>query len=88
MTSASHTPDDTRTDTADTGLLTPGWAGSPVEAATGDRAFLQAMLDAEAALTRALGAPAAVRAKIEEGARADRFDPRGLALRAREAATP
>ncbi|MCZ4514453.1 LacI family DNA-binding transcriptional regulator, partial [Streptomyces sp. ActVer] len=35
----------------DVGLLAPGRAGSPAESATGDRAFLQALLDAEAALT-------------------------------------
>ncbi|MEU1127899.1 3-carboxy-cis,cis-muconate cycloisomerase, partial [Streptomyces sp. NPDC005899] len=40
----------------DAGLLAPGRAGSPAETATGDRAFLQAMLDAEAALARAQSA--------------------------------
>ena len=34
----------------------PGGPGSPAEAATGDAAFLRAMLDAEAALTRAQAA--------------------------------
>lgn len=37
---------------ADTGLLSPGWAGSPAAAATSDTAYLRALLDAEAALTR------------------------------------
>ncbi|MES4830005.1 3-carboxy-cis,cis-muconate cycloisomerase, partial [Streptomyces anthocyanicus] len=37
---------------ADTGLLAPGWTGSPAASATGDRAYLRALLDAEAALTR------------------------------------
>ncbi|MET9534823.1 3-carboxy-cis,cis-muconate cycloisomerase, partial [Streptomyces sp. NPDC006649] len=41
---------------ADVGLLDPVRAGSPTEAATGDRALLQAMLDAEAALARAQAA--------------------------------
>ncbi|MER7400081.1 3-carboxy-cis,cis-muconate cycloisomerase, partial [Streptomyces sp. NPDC000151] len=41
---------------ADVGLLSPVRAGSAAEAATGDTAFLQAMLDAEAALTRAQAA--------------------------------
>ncbi|MFC5907535.1 3-carboxy-cis,cis-muconate cycloisomerase [Streptacidiphilus monticola] len=68
---------------ADLGLLSPGRAGSDVEAATGDSALPQALLDAEAALTRALGAPADVRARLADAARADRFDARGLALRAR-----
>ncbi|MYS70192.1 3-carboxy-cis,cis-muconate cycloisomerase, partial [Streptomyces sp. SID5926] len=36
---------------ADTGLLAPGWTGSPTASATGDRAYLRALLDAEAALT-------------------------------------
>jgi 3-carboxy-cis,cis-muconate cycloisomerase len=61
---------------------------SPVEAATGDRALLQAMLDAEAALTRALGAPAAVCAEVEAAARAARFDLRDLAVRARNGGNP
>ncbi|WP_240929725.1 3-carboxy-cis,cis-muconate cycloisomerase [Streptomyces coryli] len=75
-------------DASDVGLLAPGWAGSAVEAATGDRAFLQAMLDAEAALTRALGAPATVRAEVEAAAHADHFDARDLAVRAREGGNP
>ena len=37
----------------DTGLLSPVWAGTPVEEVTADRAWLQAVLDAEAALCRA-----------------------------------
>lgn len=41
---------------ADTGLLAPGWAGSPAASATGDRAYLRALLDAETALTRAQAA--------------------------------
>ncbi|MEU3174131.1 3-carboxy-cis,cis-muconate cycloisomerase, partial [Streptomyces sp. NPDC007000] len=36
-----------------TGLLAPGWAGSPAAAEAGDGAVLRALLDAEAALTRA-----------------------------------
>ncbi|OEU90900.1 3-carboxy-cis,cis-muconate cycloisomerase, partial [Streptomyces abyssalis] len=57
-----------------------------------DTALLQALLDAEAALTRAqasLGlAPAAVAAAVTEAARAGRFDARGLALRARSGGNP
>ncbi|MFE0094136.1 3-carboxy-cis,cis-muconate cycloisomerase, partial [Streptomyces sp. NPDC059015] len=37
----------------DAGLLSPVRAGTPVEAAVSDMAWLQAMLDAEAALARA-----------------------------------
>ena len=76
----------------DAGLLSPVRAGSPAEAATGDRACLQAMLDAEAALARAqvrLGTvPAPAAAAITAAARAENFDVREVALRARAAANP
>ncbi|WP_377273290.1 3-carboxy-cis,cis-muconate cycloisomerase [Peterkaempfera sp. SMS 1(5)a] len=77
----------------DLGLLAPGQAGSPVEAATGDAAYVRAMLDAEAALTRAqaaLGlAPAeAAQAVTAAAARTDRYDVRDLALRARSGGNP
>ncbi|MGW2717108.1 3-carboxy-cis,cis-muconate cycloisomerase [Streptomyces sp. NPDC001492] len=76
----------------DTGLLAPGWAGSPAASATGDRAFLQALLDAEAALTRAqsaLGlAPSEAAAAVTEAAVAARFDVRSLAERARAGGNP
>ncbi|GAB7188294.1 3-carboxy-cis,cis-muconate cycloisomerase [Kitasatospora sp. Ki12] len=86
MTSTDRTP------VADVGLLSPVRAGSAVETATGDVAFLQAMLDAEAALTRAqarLGhAPASAAAAVDAAARAERFDVRDLALRARAGGNP
>lgn len=76
----------------DTGLLAPVRAGCPAEQATGDRAVLQALLDAEAALTRAQSAvglaPEAAGRAVTEAARADRFDARVLALRARRAGNP
>ncbi|NLU73973.1 3-carboxy-cis,cis-muconate cycloisomerase [Streptomyces sp. HNM0575] len=76
----------------DTGLLSPVRAGTPAEAATGDRAWLQAMLDAEAALARAqarLGTvPESAAAAITAAAGADRFDLRQLAVQARETANP
>ncbi|MGC0336338.1 3-carboxy-cis,cis-muconate cycloisomerase [Streptomyces sp. SLBN-8D4] len=76
----------------DTGLLAPGWAGSPAAAATSDRAYLQALLDAEAALTRAqaaLGlAPTEAAAAVTEAADAGRFDVRSLAERARGGGNP
>ncbi|MEW1654110.1 3-carboxy-cis,cis-muconate cycloisomerase [Streptomyces sp. NPDC093707] len=76
----------------DVGLLDPGGIDAPAEAATGDLAFLQAMLDAEAALTRAqaaLGlAPAGAARTVGEAARADRFDARALALRGRAGGNP
>lgn len=76
----------------DTGLLAPGWAGSPAAAATSDGAHLQALLDAEAALTRAqaaLGlAPAEAAQAVTGAADAARFDVRSLADRARGGGNP
>ncbi|MFG2359107.1 3-carboxy-cis,cis-muconate cycloisomerase [Streptomyces sp. NPDC048521] len=77
---------------ADPGLLAPVWAGTPVLAAVSDGAWLQAMLDAEAALSRAqarLGTvPATAARVITEAARADRLDLLALARQARESANP
>ncbi|WP_234376325.1 class-II fumarase/aspartase family protein [Streptomyces sp. CB01201] len=76
----------------DSGLLSPVRAGTPVEAAVEDGAWLQAMLDAEAALARAqarigtLPGPAAE--AITRAARAERFDVREIALASRETANP
>ncbi|MFJ9590031.1 3-carboxy-cis,cis-muconate cycloisomerase [Streptomyces acidicola] len=76
----------------DAGLLSPVRAGTPVEAAVCDTAWLQAMLDAEAALARAqarLGVvPPAAAEAITRAARAERLDVRALALAARETANP
>ncbi|MDQ0585860.1 3-carboxy-cis,cis-muconate cycloisomerase [Streptomyces rishiriensis] len=76
----------------DAGLLSPVRAGTPVEAAVGDSAWLQAMLDAEAALARAQArcgtVPAQAAAAITAAARADLLDLRELALAARETANP
>ncbi|MGW1069772.1 3-carboxy-cis,cis-muconate cycloisomerase [Streptomyces aureus] len=77
---------------ADTGLLAPGRAGSPASAATSDRAYLRALLDAEAALTRAqasLGlAPAEAAAAVTRAAEAADFDLASIALRARGGGNP
>ncbi|MFC8591859.1 3-carboxy-cis,cis-muconate cycloisomerase [Streptomyces atroolivaceus] len=77
---------------SDAGLLAPGRAGSAAEAATGDHAFLQALLDAEAALTRAQAAsglaPAEAGCAVTAAADASRFDVRDLALRARSGGNP
>lgn len=76
----------------DVGLLSPVRVGSAAEAATGDLAFLQAMLDAEAALTRAqagLGhTPAAAARSVDAAARAESYDLRSIALRARSGGNP
>ncbi|MFJ1548519.1 3-carboxy-cis,cis-muconate cycloisomerase [Streptomyces sp. NPDC088246] len=77
----------------DLGLLSPGQAGSPVETATGDAAYVRAMLDAEAALTRAqaalgLAPAAAAQAVTAAAAETARYDVRDLALRARSGGNP
>ncbi|WP_399892312.1 3-carboxy-cis,cis-muconate cycloisomerase [Streptomyces sp. BBFR51] len=77
---------------ADTSLLAPGWAGSPVASATGDRAYLRALLDAEVALTRAqaaLGlAPAEAAEAVAGAADPAGFDAHSLAERARGGGNP
>ncbi|WP_225625873.1 3-carboxy-cis,cis-muconate cycloisomerase [Streptomyces werraensis] len=82
----------TCTDSDDTGLLAPGWADSPAARATGDTAWLQALLDAEAALTRAqsaLGlAPAGAASAVTRAADAGRFEVRSVAERARKGGNP
>ncbi|WP_031049527.1 3-carboxy-cis,cis-muconate cycloisomerase [Streptomyces sp. NRRL F-5650] len=82
-------------DPADTGasLLAPGWAGSPAASATGEGAYLRALLDAEAALTRAqaaLGLAPAEAADAVSAAAADpgAFDAHSLAERARSGGNP
>jgi 3-carboxy-cis,cis-muconate cycloisomerase len=76
----------------DTGLLAPGWTGSPAASATSDGALLQALLDAESALTRVQArsglAPAGAAEAVTEAAHADRFDVRSLADRARAGGNP
>ncbi|MFD9688974.1 3-carboxy-cis,cis-muconate cycloisomerase [Kitasatospora sp. NPDC059146] len=74
------------------GLLSPGYAGSAAETATGDAAFLQAMLDAEAALTRAqvtVGlAPARAARAVGAACTADSYDLPDLARRAGSGGNP
>jgi 3-carboxy-cis,cis-muconate cycloisomerase len=64
------------------GLFDPVFARGSAGAATSDTAWLQAMLDVEAALARALEraglAPAGAGKAVTEAARADAFDPAGL----------
>ncbi|KOV62076.1 3-carboxy-cis,cis-muconate cycloisomerase [Streptomyces sp. MMG1121] len=74
-------------------MLAPGWAGSPAAATTSDTAFLRALLDTEAALTRAqaalgLAPTEAADAVTEAAAAPDRFDVRSLAGRARAGGNP
>lgn len=76
----------------DAGLLSPVRAGTPAEEATSDPAWLQAMLDAEAALVRAQAAlgnvPSDAARTISGLARADQLDLRELAVLSRGAANP
>ncbi|XRQ14927.1 3-carboxy-cis,cis-muconate cycloisomerase [Actinomadura welshii] len=76
----------------DAGLLSPVRAGTEAEAATGDTAYLAAMLDAEAALARAQARLGFVPPDAAEaiGAAADpgRFDAADLARRARGSGNP
>ncbi|MEV8352518.1 lyase family protein [Streptomyces niveus] len=93
MTSADRTTPPPPPLSPDAGLLSPGRAGSAAEAATGDTAFLRAMLDAEAALARAQAAvglaPEAAADTITAAAgEAGRFDVRDVALRARAGGNP
>nr|WP_238153920.1 adenylosuccinate lyase family protein [Streptomyces xinghaiensis] len=73
-------------------MLSPVRAGTAAEAATGDRAWLAALLDAEAALTRAqaaLGlAPEEAAGAVDRAVREGAFDVRDLALRARSGGNP
>ncbi|MEU9276312.1 3-carboxy-cis,cis-muconate cycloisomerase [Streptomyces sp. NPDC048342] len=76
----------------DAGLLGPGWSGSAAASATADGAWLRALLDAEAALTRAqatLGTvPAEAAAAVTEAADPGRFDVGALAERGRSGGNP
>ncbi|MFF9124085.1 3-carboxy-cis,cis-muconate cycloisomerase [Streptomyces sp. NPDC014889] len=76
----------------DVGLLGPGWAGSPAASVTSDLAYLQALLEAEAALTRAqaaLGlAPDGAAEAVTRAADPGHFDVRSLAERARGGGNP
>ncbi|TDD10236.1 3-carboxy-cis,cis-muconate cycloisomerase [Nonomuraea deserti] len=76
----------------DTSLLAPGWAGSAASSTTSDHAYLRALLDAEAALTRAQAAmglaPAEAATAVTEAAGTGAFDVRSLAERARAGGNP
>ncbi|WP_436771480.1 lyase family protein [Yinghuangia sp. YIM S09857] len=80
-------------DCREAGLTAPVAAGTAAEAATGDAAFLRALLDAEAALVRALArtgrAPASAAEAVDLAvADGSGFDTRSLALRARSGGNP
>ncbi|MFJ9125462.1 3-carboxy-cis,cis-muconate cycloisomerase [Streptomyces sp. NPDC102340] len=73
-------------------LFDPGSEGAPTERTTSEEAFLQALLDAEAGLTRAQSsldlAPAAAGEAVTAAAVAERFDARDLARRSRGGGNP
>jgi 3-carboxy-cis,cis-muconate cycloisomerase len=78
---------------SDVGLLSPVWAGSLSDAATSDVAVLQALLDVELALVTAAADVGQVPeagdvAAIAAVCRAERFDARSIAVRAREGGNP
>ncbi|RSN35578.1 3-carboxy-cis,cis-muconate cycloisomerase [Amycolatopsis sp. WAC 01416] len=76
----------------DSGLLSPVRAGTPAEAATGDLAWVRALLDTEAALARAQAGtgliPQAAAEAITEAAASVEIDVVALARAARETANP
>ncbi|MGY6656749.1 class-II fumarase/aspartase family protein [Amycolatopsis sp. TRM77291] len=76
----------------DSGLLSPVRAGTPAEAATGDLAWVRALLDTEAALARAQAAtgliPQEAAEAITEAAASVEIDVVALARAARETANP
>jgi 3-carboxy-cis,cis-muconate cycloisomerase len=73
-------------------LFGPMWTAAPVAEATSDRAWLQAMLDTEAALARVCARagliPEAAAAAIAAQCRADRYDPEQLGRLAVDHASP
>ncbi|MGW4599918.1 3-carboxy-cis,cis-muconate cycloisomerase [Streptomyces sp. NPDC004457] len=77
---------------ADAGLLAPEWALTGAASETSDHAYLRALLDAEAALTRAqaaLGlAPAGAATAVTEAAVPERFGIRSLAARTADGGNP
>ncbi|WP_414936212.1 3-carboxy-cis,cis-muconate cycloisomerase [Amycolatopsis sp. cmx-11-51] len=76
----------------DSGLLSPVRAGTPAEAATGDLAWVRALLDTEAALARAQARtgliPRAAADAITKAAASAEIDVVALARAARETANP
>lgn len=76
----------------DTGLLSPGWADTSAAAILGDRAWVQAMLDAEVALARAqaqLGViPQAAAEIVARAAHVDHIDMHALAAGVHATANP
>jgi 3-carboxy-cis,cis-muconate cycloisomerase len=76
----------------ESGILSPAWAGTGVDALVSDEAWVQAMLDAEAALARAqarLGVIPAPAAEVIAGCcRAEKLDLAALAEGVRATANP
>lgn len=85
-------PDRPQVAGTDSGLLSPVWAGTPVEAITSDEAWLAAMTEFEAALADAqaelCAVPRSTAAAIRAVAADGGLDPVELARLGREAANP
>lgn len=77
---------------ADVGLLSPAWAGTPIADQTGDRAILTTLLEAEVALAAAASSvgivPDAALRVIREVAGSVELDCADLAVRARSGGNP
>ncbi|MBG0737897.1 hypothetical protein IV500_00375 [Paeniglutamicibacter antarcticus] len=83
---------DNAADSADVGLLSPAWAGTPVAARTGDRALIQAMLDVEAAWVRVLADAGYLDPELVDpvlaAASQDRYDAASIAARSQGGGNP
>ncbi|TQL45025.1 3-carboxy-cis,cis-muconate cycloisomerase [Homoserinimonas aerilata] len=79
-------------DESDSGMLSPGWANTNVNTIVGDRAWIEAALEVEAALARCQGElgiiPREAAATIEAVAGSLRIDPRTLAVGVAETSNP
>ncbi len=92
MSAALYTADNFAEDGADYGLLSPAWAGTAVAALTGDRAFLQALLDVECAWIKVLAEAGYVDRSyvvpVAAAAFADQYDVASVADRAQGGGNP
>ncbi|MDQ6751923.1 MAG: lyase family protein [Actinomycetota bacterium] len=87
-----YTTDNFAEDGADYGLLSPAWAGTEVAALTGDRAFVQALLDVEWTWIKVLAEAGYVDGShvmaVAAAASADQYDIASVAVRAQGGGNP
>ncbi|MFC0529669.1 3-carboxy-cis,cis-muconate cycloisomerase [Phytohabitans kaempferiae] len=81
-------PSSSPSDSPGPGLFDGVLAAGPVRAATTDLAWLRAMLDVEAALTRAGGAPPEIVEEVAAACRVERYDVAALGAAAATAGNP